>query len=349
MGVSWAQAQQNLEQAIKRLFGADPRVRSVGVARHGAGFGFRAVRNSALPLKMAGLPPPPIQVANVPVVYSDAPGDVQRVVKLPTAGPGSAGLSSLVPEQLRHRPLVCGLQIQNFTDDARQAVLPQYMNVGTLGCFVRTSAREDALVSNNHVIAGENRGRRGADVILQPGGTAVGGDQVAALADYIDLQISPAGASVAVGTAVLNEVDAALAKLSQGVNWMHAYLAARQVKDPTTGAMVALRSPSGTAAPALGDRVFKVGRTTGLTHGEITDVSTTVGPVPYDPGDCWFKNCFTIIEPNGGTFCDRGDSGSAIINEATGKVVGLLFASNGTDTYACPIVTVLSLLNCTLV
>ena len=354
MGVSLTEAKKNLDLAIKQVFAADPRVRSVGIGRHGSEYGYRAVRNSAVVLKMAALPQPPTRVANVPIIYADTPGEIKNLVKLPSSGPGSPGVASLVPEQLRQRPLVCGLQIQNFTDDTRQGVLPAYMIVGTLGCFVRlapvppATTGDVALLSNNHVVAGENRGVRGMDVILQPGGVAVGPDQVATLTEYIDLVSSPAGASVAAGTANLNEVDAGVAVLSQGVNFRQSYLASRQVKDPTTGATVPLRSPSGTTSPGLGDRVFKVGRTTGLTYGEITDVATTFGSISYDPGDCWFRNCFTVVDPNGGMFSDYGDSGSAIIKETTGEVIGLLFAGNGTDTYACPIATVLSLLNCAL-
>ncbi|MGH7170870.1 MAG: hypothetical protein ACRELG_11375 [Gemmataceae bacterium] len=41
------------------------------------------------------------------------------------------------------------------------------------------------------------------------------------------------------------------------------------------------------------------------------------------------------------------DSGSAIVS-TTGEVLGLLYAGNGTQTYACPIQSVLATLNCTL-
>jgi S1-C subfamily serine protease len=98
----------------------------------------------------------------------------------------------------------------------------------------------------------------------------------------------------------------------------------------------------------VGDGVFKVGRTTGLTHGTITDVATTVGPVGYDLGDCWFRRSITIEGTNGTLFSDHGDSGSAILN-SSGEVVALLYAGNGTQTYACPIGTVLSALTCNLI
>ena len=93
--------------------------------------------------------------------------------------------------------------------------------------------------------------------------------------------------------------------------------------------------------------MFKVGRTTGLTHGTITAVGIVVGPVPYDPGNCWFNQQFEIVGDHGVLFSDHGDSGSAIVS-TTGELIGLLYAGNGTQTYACPIDKVLTELNCSL-
>jgi hypothetical protein len=90
-----------------------------------------------------------------------------------------------------------------------------------------------------------------------------------------------------------------------------------------------------------------VGRTTGLTFGEVKDTTTIVGPVPYDPGSCWFRRSLVIEGLNGTLFSDKGDSGSAIVR-TNGEVVGLLYAGNGQQTYACPIDTVLASFGCTL-
>ncbi len=45
-------------------------------------------------------------------------------------------------------------------------------------------------------------------------------------------------------------------------------------------------------------------------------------------------------------FSDHGDSGSVVVKEKTGEVVGLLYAGNGTDTWACPIDDVLAAFGC---
>ncbi|HET6883526.1 MAG TPA: hypothetical protein VFI31_25465 [Pirellulales bacterium] len=255
----------------------------------------------------------------------------------------------MVPEQRRQRPLVCGLQLQNFDDDTRQGLLPQQMFVGTLGCFVVTGGGKNAILSNNHVVAGENRGLRGADQILQAGGVTVGADLVATLTDFIALVTSPAGGLPALGNVHFNDIDAGIAELSASISFNQRYLATRAITDPTTGIATPLTAPSGTATAAVGDRVFKVGRTTGLTYGEVIDITTVVGPVQYGPRTCWFRRCFTVIDPRGGQFSDLGDSGSAIVKESTGEVLGLLFAGNGVDSYACPIDTVLSALSCSMV
>jgi len=40
-----------VKSAAAEIFGADPRVRSVGVGRHGGGFGFSAIRNAKVPVR----------------------------------------------------------------------------------------------------------------------------------------------------------------------------------------------------------------------------------------------------------------------------------------------------------
>jgi hypothetical protein len=177
----------------------------------------------------------------------------------------------------------------------------------------------------------------GVDRILQAGGsTFVATTHTGTLFDSIDLRPSPHGATLAAGTAILNDVDAGVADLLPGVAHSQTYLPVRSVVPP-----------KGVATAAIGDKVYKVGRTTGLTFGIVTQVGVVVGPVPYDPGLCWFRQTIVIEGENGATFSDHGDSGSAIVRD--GMVVGLLFAGNGTQTYACDIGNVLGALNCQLV
>lgn len=327
-----------LNETAKLVF-RDPRVRSVGISRHGDGFGYRAVRNSAMitpesAIVAAALP----SDFDLPITYVDTPHEVEHQLKVPLSGPGAPTVSSHVPEQGRIRPLASGLQIQNYDDDVRTGVIAKgFIIVGTLGCFVDLDNDSVAILSNNHVVAGENRGAKGSDRIQQPGSaTLVAGDLVGTLENFIALRPSPVGASVAAGNAILNQVDAGVALIGAGVSYKQGFIPSRS-----------LQVPSGTAGASVGDKVYKVGRTTGLTRGEVKDIATIVGPVGYDPGPCWFEQSLTIEGDNGTMFSDKGDSGSIIVRDDE-KIVGLLYAGNGSQTYACPIDLVFAALNCKL-
>jgi hypothetical protein len=47
MGVAFQACAEALDQAVDDLFDADPQIQAVGIARHGDGFGFKAVKNAA--------------------------------------------------------------------------------------------------------------------------------------------------------------------------------------------------------------------------------------------------------------------------------------------------------------
>ncbi len=339
MGAPFHLCEASLEEAVNDLFDADPQIQAVGIARHENAFGFKAVKNSARIVASAltkNARKPPRSIRKVPVTIESVTADIQAHVMTPH--PMAA---SFVPEQQLHRPLVCGLQIQNVDDDIRQrkaGALGQGMIIiGTLGCFVKLTGGGIAILSNNHVLAGENRGVMGKDRILQNGDLTFSSAQhVATLSNFIALKPSPANARPARGNVVFNAVDAAVAELETAVTFGQHFLPTRS-----------LPGPHGTAVPKVGDKVFKVGRTTGLTRGTITAVGTVVGPIAYDPGNCWFNQQFEIVGENGSLFSDHGDSGSAIVS-TTGELIGLLYAGNGTQTYACPIDTVFGALNCTL-
>lgn len=340
MGVGLEIALTHVQPVAGILFAADPSVRSVGVGRNGDGFGLVAVRNVHAPIPYAGrLGALPESHAGIPIRYLNSAADPAALSQVPHTGPGSPG-TYLVPEQLTSRPLAVGLQIQNFDDDSSTGTLAAgYLTVGTIGCFVKLSDGSIGLLSNNHVVGAQNHGNKLMDRILQRGGaTFVTAEHVATLHDFVNLVASPSGATVGSGV-VLNEVDAGVARLDPTVSYSQSYLPSRSALPP-----------KGTALAAIGDKVHKVGRTTGLQFGEVTQVGTVVGPIPYGRiGGCWFDQSIVIEGVNGANFSDRGDSGSAIVRDSDGMVIGLLYAGNGTQTYACPIAPVLSLLGCQLI
>jgi hypothetical protein len=324
-----------VDEAAGKLFHADPRVHAVGVGLQQGRPIYRAVRNTRKIVAQAiALSAKPPKLA-FPVMFVEAERDAAPLARVPLgAGIVAAAAASAIPEQQRQRPLRCGLQIQNFDDDVRQGEITKgFMIVGTIGCFVRKGTKGPFILSNNHVVAGENRGKKG-DRILQQGAAAFSKSVlVGTLGDFVKIKFSPFGAQPPDTSVVFNEVDAGLASLAAGTSSSNAYLPVR------TG----VTAPKSLGKAKQDDHVQKVGRTTGLTSGKVTSIATIVGPIAYDGKPAWFRNSIEIEGDNGTKFSDHGDSGSAIVNSA-GELVGLLYAGNGSQTYACPIDAVIAAL-----
>jgi hypothetical protein len=196
------------------------------------------------------------------------------------------------------------------------------ITAGTLGAFVRVDGSDQPhLLSNNHVLADENRGAVG-DEILQPGvldGGQSGTDRIASLQRF-----------VALDAAGVNYADAAIAALDDGVEFE-----ASIEEIATTGAI--------TPAEDV-ERVVKRGRTTGLTHGLVTAIEVDNVVARFSTGNLRFDNQIEIAGAGMTVFSRGGDSGSLIVDESSGDAVGLLFAGSdqggpqGTGvTYANPL------------
>lgn len=187
------------------------------------------------------------------------------------------------------------------------------ITAGTIGALV-LDGRRHFILSNNHVLADENRARRG-DPILAPGpfdGGEEGRDQIGELATFIRIRFDGEP----------NLVDAALAEIN-----------AREVDR----AVRWLGVPRGTRDPELGDRLWKFGRTTDLTTGEVIAVNVAVN-VWYDHGLALFDNQIVT-----GDMSDGGDSGSLAL-DAENRAAALLFAGSSRVTVFNPISAVSSAL-----
>jgi hypothetical protein len=219
--------------------------------------------------------------------------------------------------QKRHRPLRIGTSIGHFK-----------ITAGTLGAFVKTRTGETIqCLSNNHVLANENRGKVG-DAIIQPGaydGGKKNEDTVAKLANMV--KVKKTGP---------NFVDAATATLTDQKKFN---------RDTIQG----LGKLKGIGSEFLdeGTEVAKLGRTTGLTKGKVTAFEVDNVFVEFDLGVLRFDNQFEIEGAEEGPFSQGGDSGSLIVDNEL-LAVGLLFAGGdegGTNgqglTYANPIRAVL--------
>lgn len=101
-----------------------------------------------------------------------------------------------------------------------------------------------------------------------------------------------------------------------------------------------------TTVPMLGMRVRKFGRTTGYTEGNITLLNATVN-VGYSTAS-GPKTARFVGQVITEAMSQGGDSGSLVIDVATNKAVGLLFAGSNLATIFTPIDQVLNALNITL-
>jgi hypothetical protein len=97
---------------------------------------------------------------------------------------------------------------------------------------------------------------------------------------------------------------------------------------------------SGIADAAIGMRVQKTGRTTGLTRGVVEHIDYDSGPEGSDR-DLW-------IDGDGGDFSDGGDSGAVYLEPSTHALVGLHWGGSGTSGVGHPIRAVFDDLGVTL-
>jgi hypothetical protein len=178
---------------------------------------------------------------------------------------------------------------------------PGDVMAGTFGAIVRKDGKH-YILSNNHVLAGENRLRNGSP-IFQPGlrdKNAPSKNRVAKLSRFIKLK--------AAGS---NKVDCAIALLLAA--W-----------DPVVLPRVN-KLKSGIPIPATaGMLVEKIGRTTGYTTGTIEDVSLTL-KIRYDLGTLTFVDQILIKGDGRKAFGKGGDSGSLLVDRNSKRPVGLMF------------------------
>jgi hypothetical protein len=197
---------------------------------------------------------------------------------------------------------------------AREVVGFDY--AGTLGCWTRDASDPTAYLglSNNHVLANENRAHPG-DSVVQPG--------------TLDAQ-SP----TSVGRFVRHHpID-----FAGGRNRVDAAVFAPTEASLVDTEILGVGAPAGVAHASRGQRVVKSGRTTRVTRGTVLDVDADI-QVQYEAGAALFEDQVMVSGKWYRRFSKAGDSGSAILEEGSLKLVGLLFA--GSDlvdrTFANPI------------
>ncbi|MFP2925679.1 trypsin-like peptidase domain-containing protein [Pyxidicoccus sp. 3LG] len=173
---------------------------------------------------------------------------------------------------------------------------------GTLGAIVkRQSDGVFCLLTNQHVLPSDG-------TVYQP--STQSGNEIADVANHV----------------LSKKVDGAIAKLRAGVNWTNWVLGAGAIQGTYT---VSINDITG-----LGYPVQKYGRTTGWTHGRVTQLHYS-----GKRKDGWEFEDQLFISSDGGAFSSPGDSGSVAV-DGQGRIVGLLWGGTGTDSIASPIADV---------
>lgn len=235
------------------------------------------------------------------------------------------------------------------------------ITAGTLATVVQDRASGRRLIlSNNHVLADSNRGVPG-DGVLQPGradGGQPGRDEIARLERFVPISFALDAATCPVARGVAGIATG----IARAIGSKHQLVAIQVDENATNEVDAAVASPLaddlvsdeilevgvvlglGTRDPELGLSVVKSGRSTGRTAGEITILGATVdvnyGDSPLEDRIARFEDQIVTTEMS-----EPGDSGSLLVDAASHRAVGLLFAGSDRITLHNPIARVLTLLN----
>jgi hypothetical protein len=246
----------------------------------------------------------------------------------------------------RYRPAPGGVSIGHYK-----------VTAGTLGVVVRDQADGSRLIlSNNHVLANSNDAQPG-DPILQPGvadNGKEGPDTIAHLERFCALQFADQPATCGVAQAVVSVANALARLLGSkhrlyarrndplGINLVDAALARPVDPAMISDEILEIGRISGSVPAALGASVRKSGRTTGLTTGQIVVLDATL-TVNYGERTAKYQGQMVSTPMS-----SPGDSGSLLVDGATPRAVGLLFAGSDQATIFNPIAAVLDCLGVTL-
>jgi hypothetical protein len=195
---------------------------------------------------------------------------------------------------------------------------------GTFGALVKRGSRR-FILSNNHVLANENRLPIGA-ITFQPGlldsGAPASSGAIGKLSAFVELRsVQP------------NLVDCAISEIDN--------------PGLVTNSIIRIGVPKGVTAAQNNMIVHKFGRTTGYSVGFVDSTMMDVR-VDYPAGELVFEDQIIIKGLNGQAFSADGDSGALIVERNTSRAIGLLFAGSPTHTIANHIGEVFQALNVSL-
>ena len=272
---------------------------------------------------------PPTEVEYIlPQAIGDVPTDVVET--------GRITIQAKPTDRLRPAPGGCSVGHYKIT-------------AGTLGaiCFDRKT-KEPMILSNNHILANTTNGKDGRsakdDPILQPGPYDGGQptDVIGRLERVVLLNFeSGAGWRSSCISGFLERIWNWLGGSSQqssGLNLVDAAIA-RPV-DAVRMEILGIGMVRGVTDVPVGTLCYKSGRTTGVTTGILQGKNARL-KVYFDEGRVVLFDRQLVFSH----MSEPGDSGSLILEKATNKAVGLLFAGSNQVTIANRIQDVMELLD----
>lgn len=264
-------------------------------------------------------------------------------IKVYTARAGVPGIPHAI-EQVPVQTVVTGRFVARDIDPTAKFPQPVPIGIstghpditaGTIGARVKGACGNVFALSNNHVYANSNDATNG-DNVLQPGPIDGGQDPADAIGTLYDFEPIKFDGSD-------NIMDAAIAVSTTGA-----------LGHATPGGVEDSYGAPGTtiATASIGQTVQKYGRTTGWTHGTVSERNVTVDVCYATAGPFRCKKLARFVKQiaiTDGAFSDGGDSGSLIVTDNELKnPVGLLFAGSTTHTIANPIGPVLDRFSVTI-
>lgn len=278
--------------------------------------------------------PPVVPSTGVTYVVATAGDSSSKTEAMVLLNPAGVASNPASHQSLMNSPMQLGSSGGNNNDfDAHGNIIADCCS-GTLGSLIQDATGRQFLLSNNHVLARSDHATVG-DAIVQPGlidnnctrsGDGPGTIPVGVLTGWLPLRSAATNADAAIAQVASHTVDPTGSILEFGSRQSDGSLAAAPPGTSSSGGKGQL--------PALGMRVAKSGRTTGLTCGGVSALDVDVSVDYYR--DCaetrpYLTKAFSNqIALSGDRFSDAGDSGALVVDTANAEPVGLFFAG-GTD------------------
>jgi hypothetical protein len=221
------------------------------------------------------------------------------------------------------RPLKCGVGIGNSVQPGTS---------GTLGLFVVLNSKEQGFLTSTTALGDPSKLRVG-DTVCQP---ETDPSQIIGEIRAFVRPVIGAG-QVQAPWNEANEHDTAVVLLNPAITF-------RQEFEARHGPLPA---PRGIAELHLGQRVFKVGRSSGLTWGHVKATNVWKSVKTWGGAKYEYDGLFGIAEETGSKFFLPGDAGAAVVAES-GEVLGILIAADAELAVAYPIDIALNSMNCRL-